>query len=96
MAYWISIGGSEMHADKDVIQAVAAALVFGQSAGLAAMEGTPQLYPGGGCIVHISDEARILLAKAQATIRGYEPREGFGTFHYELDRLLGGDARGCG
>lgn len=75
----------------DVIQAVVSALLFGQDAGIAASDDTPDVYPGGSVILKLTDDARSLLAECQAIARDFEPKAGYGTRHYDLT-TLGGDA----
>ena len=73
----------------DSLQAIVAALLFGEDAGLAAMEDTTALYPGGGCVVRLSDGARELLAEAWSIAEGYRPTMGRGGIaRYDL---RGGD-----
>lgn len=69
---------------KDTMQAVVAALIFGHDIGLAAFDGTSELYPGGGSIVRVSVGARKILAEAERIAREVEPRRGYGTLHYDL------------
>lgn len=73
----------------DALQATVAALLFGENAGLAATEDVPALYPCGGCVVRLSDDARALLAEAWSIAERYEPTMGRGGIaRYDL---RGGD-----
>ncbi len=73
----------------DSLQAIVAALLFGEDAGLAATDGGAAFYPGGRCIVTVSEGARELLAEAWSTAERYEPTMGRGGIaRYDL---RGGD-----
>lgn len=81
----------------DAIQAVAAALMFGEMGiGIfAAKDDTPALYPGGGNIVLVSEIARDLISEAWHITETFEPKPGYQglTTHYDLTRLGGDDER---
>lgn len=72
---------------EDVVQAIVAALLFGEGARLAA-GGTEEgaLCVGGGCTVRISDDAKNLLREAQAVAEVVKPRSAYGTYHYDLKK----------
>ena len=60
---------SKTYTHREVIEAIAAALMFGEDAGLAAKVHDPAqdesvIYPGGGCVVHIAPNAIELLCEA--------------------------------
>lgn len=73
---------------EDALQAVVAALIFGEDIGIAAGDDTGQLYPGGSSIVWLSEEARALLSRAESIVRAYEPRRGYGTVLYDLREVV--------
>ena len=75
----------------DSLQAIVAALLFGEDAGLAATDGGTALYPGGRCVVTVSEGARELLAEAQAIMEHMKPTMGRGGIE-RYDIMRGGGA----
>lgn len=59
---------------RDALEAVAAALLFGEDMGLACQDGKDgAAYPGAGNIVELSAGARALVAEAMAIVRDIQP-----------------------
>lgn len=61
---------------RNALEAVAAALLFGEDMGLACEDGRDgAAFPGAGNIVELSAGARALVAEAMAIARGIQPEE---------------------
>ena len=58
---------------RDALEAVAAALLFGEDMGLACASGAEVIAPGGGNVVDLSAGARDLVAEAMEIARGIQP-----------------------
>ena len=74
----------------DALEALIAALLFGEDIGLACASGAEVIAPGGGNVVELSEGARRNLAEAWARARELEPEdEGHGTRTWRIRRDMG-------
>ena len=70
---------------KDMLQAVVAALMFGEDAGYASTDTT--MHVGGRCTVSVSEAARAIIAEAWAMASAVVPEERNGITRYDLTAI---------